>query len=114
MKKRAAGQRLFFPIDLNESGTMADTSPRTLRLGLATAALVAGMGVYAAPLAVRSAYATEGIAGKCSVTCNSGSRCSAEGACTCKCSLIFDIATCTCADSGSGGGGGTGPGDNMA
>lgn len=95
-------------------GQMRNESRRTLRLRIAAAALVAGVGVYAAPLTVGSAYATEGVPGKCSVTCNSGSKCSGEGACTCTCSLIFDIATCTCSTSGGGGGGGgTEPGENM-
>lgn len=91
---------------------MAQTSDRARRLRLACATLVAGAVMYAAPLAVRSAYATEPELGKCSVTCGRGT-CSAEGACTCTCSLFWDIATCTCSGGGGGGGGGTGPGENQ-
>lgn len=92
---------------------MRNTSQRSRQLLLAFAALMVAAGTYAAPLAVKSAYATEPEAGKCSVTCSRGT-CSAEGACTCTCSTFLDIATCTCSDSGgSGGGGSTGPGENM-
>lgn len=83
---------------------------RTRRLRLACAALIAAAALYAAPLAVKSAYATEPESGKCSVTCTRGT-CSAEGACTCTCSLFWNIATCTCG--GGTGGSGDGPGENM-
>jgi hypothetical protein len=84
---------------------MTNTSNRARWLRLACAALIAAMGMYAAPLAVQSAYATPEPEGKCSVTCSRGT-CSAEGACTCTCSTWLDIATCTCG-AGSGGAGGT-------
>ncbi|MBW3570586.1 MAG: hypothetical protein KY467_05730 [Gemmatimonadetes bacterium] len=88
---------------------MTNISQRARRLRLSAAALIAGVALYVAPLAVRSAYATEPVEGKCSVTCSRGT-CSAEGACTCTCSLFWDIATCTC--SGDSGGGSTGSGEN--
>jgi hypothetical protein len=90
---------------------MTNISQRARQLRLAAAGLIAGVAMYAAPLAVKSAYATDPVEGKCSVTCSRGT-CSAEGACTCTCSLFWDIATCTCG-SGTGGGGSTGGGQNQ-
>jgi hypothetical protein len=87
---------------------MRNISQRARRLRLAAAGLIAGVAMYAAPIAVKSAYATEPeLGGKCSVTCSRGT-CSAEGACTCTCSLFWDIATCTCSAEGTPGGGGSG------
>jgi hypothetical protein len=90
---------------------MTNISQRARRLRLVAAGLIAGVAMYAAPLAVKSAYATDPAEGKCSVTCSRGT-CSAEGACTCTCSLFWDIATCTCSE-GTPGGGGTGSGQNQ-
>ena len=104
------GNGLPFISPSNETAPMTNISQRARRLRLAAAGLIAGVAMYAAPLAVKSAYATDPIEGKCSVTCSRGT-CSAEGACTCTCSLFWDIATCTC---GSGtGGGSTGGGENQ-
>jgi hypothetical protein len=90
---------------------MTNTSTRARRLRLACAAFIAATAVYAAPLAVKSAYATPEPEGKCSVTCSRGT-CSAEGACTCTCSTWLDIATCTCG--GGTGSGGTTPTPNIS
>ena len=86
---------------------MTTRTHRVRRLRLALAGLVAGTALFATPYAVRTAYATDGTADKCEVTCSRGS-CSAEGACTCTCSLFMNIATCTCTGGGSGGSGGGG------
>lgn len=91
---------------------MTTTSTRAKRLRLAFTALAAAAGMYAAPLAVQSAYATEPEADRCTVTCSRGT-CTGEGACTCTCSTFLDIATCTCSGGGGGGGGGSGPGENQ-
>lgn len=96
---------------LNETAPMTKISQRARRLRLAAAGLIAGVAMYAAPLAVKSAYATDPVEGKCSVTCSRGT-CSAEGACTCTCSLFWDIATCTCSADTGGGSTGGGPNQN--
>lgn len=87
---------------------MTNISQRARRLRLAAAGLIAGVAMYAAPLAVKSAYATDPVEGKCSVTCSRGT-CSAEGACTCTCSTFLDIATCTCGEGIPGGNGNGSP-----